>query len=128
MSISDDITLYNVLSDQITHLEVEIEGDIIVELPNGNVSNLFSLILCLAKRLTNLNISQSFCYRSLTDSTFKRMPMHHASLTALEITVNTFDDCLYILSGDFPCLSTLIIDVLRIENASSNIYNLVSII
>jgi hypothetical protein len=94
----------------------------------GSVSHLFSLILCLAKHLTYLNISQSFCYRSLTDSTFMRVPMHHVSLTALKITVNTFDDCLYILSGHFPCLSTLIIDVFRIENASSNIYNPVSII
>ncbi len=119
-----------VLTDQITHLKVEIEGGIIVKLPNGNKSNLFALILSLGKCLKNLTISQLLSGRSLTDPTFYLASVHHVSLTLtkLKINVNTFDDCLYILDGHLQCLSTLIIDILKILDSTSNIDKTVSII
>jgi len=100
-----------------------------VKLSDGNEPNLFTLILFLCKHLTNLTIRQLYAARSLTDSTFKLTSMRPVSLTLtkMKINVNTFDDCLYILNGHFECLSTLIIDIYKISDSSSNIDNRVSI-
>ncbi|CAF1364261.1 unnamed protein product [Rotaria sordida] len=121
--LTSNIRFCRVLSNQITHLKVEIKGDIIVKLPDGIVSDLFSLILFLAKHLTDLTINQSLCDRNLMNSTFNGILMNHVSLTLtkLKINVNTFDDCLYILNGYLICLSTLIININRIGNPSLNI-------
>ncbi len=100
-----------------------------MKLSDGNEPNLFTLILFLCKHLTNLTIRQLYAGRSLTDSTFNLTSMRPVSLTLtkMKINVNTFDDCLYILNGHFECLSTLIIDIYKISDSSSNIDNTVSI-
>ncbi|CAF0906917.1 unnamed protein product [Rotaria sordida] len=105
--LTNDVIFCRILNDQITHLKVKIKGGIIVKLSNGNEWNLFTLILFFCKHLTDLTIHQLFDGRSVIDS--------------------TFDDCLYILNGHFECLSTLIIDVYKISDSSSNIDNTVSI-
>ncbi|CAF3010875.1 unnamed protein product [Rotaria sp. Silwood2] len=127
--LTSDVIFCRVLSDQITHLKVEITGGIIVKLSNGNELNLFTLILFLCKHLKDLTIDQLFGDRSVTDSTFNLTSMCPISLilTKMKINVNTFDDCLYILNGHFECLSTLIIDIYKISDSSSNIDNTVSI-
>ncbi|CAF4281385.1 unnamed protein product [Rotaria sp. Silwood2] len=121
--LTSDVIFCRVLSDQITHLKVEIKGGIIVKLSNGNEPNLFTLILFLCKHLKDLTIDQLFGGRSVTDSTFNLTSMCPVSLTLtkMKINVNTFDDCLYILNGHFECLSTLIIDIYKISDSSSNI-------
>ncbi|CAF1626699.1 unnamed protein product [Rotaria sp. Silwood1] len=123
--LTSDVIFFRVLSDQITHLKVEIKGGIIVKLSNGNESNLFTLILFLCKHLTDLTIRQFCVGNSITDSTFNLSSMCPVSLTLtkMKINVNTFDDCLYILNGHFECLSTLIIDIFKISDSSSNIDN-----
>ncbi|CAF3983473.1 unnamed protein product [Rotaria sordida] len=122
--LTSDVIFCRILSDQITHLKVKIKGDIVVKLSNGNEQNLFTLILFLCKHLTDLTISQWF-RSSLTDSTFNLTLMCPGSLTLtkMKINVNTFDDCLYILNGYFECLSTLIIDIYKISESTSNIDN-----
>jgi len=100
-----------------------------VKLSTGFEPNLFTLILFFCKHLTDFTICQLYGGRSVTDSTFNLTSMRPVSLnlTKMNINVNTFDDCLYILNGHFECLSTLIIDIHKIWDSSSNIDNTVSI-
>jgi hypothetical protein len=90
-------------------------------------SNIFALILSLAKRLIHLNFCQLFPHRKVSNSIYKLLPTScylsisvyeipktscmSSSLTELKINVATFDDCLYLLDGHLPCLSKLIINV-----------------
>ncbi len=51
-----------------------------------------------------------------------------STLSTLNINVETFDDCLYLLDGRLQCLSTLIIHVENISFTSSTVDDAVSII
>ncbi|CAF2140517.1 unnamed protein product, partial [Rotaria magnacalcarata] len=46
-----------------------------------------------------------------------------SALTRLEIHIDTFDDCLYLLDGRFECLTTLIVNIRKIFVSKSNIDN-----
>ncbi len=91
------------------------------------LSDIFGMILCLCKRLVNLD----FCdldYRLSTICTFNLSSTNcmSSSLTTLKMRVKTSDDCLYVLDGRLDCLSTLIITVKEIFYASTTINNTVS--
>jgi len=100
-----------------------------MKLPNARESNLFTFILYICEHLTDLTIHQFFAGRNVTDSTFNLTSMcpESLTLTKMKINVNTFYDCLYILNGHFECLFTLIIEIYKISNSSSNTDNTVSI-
>jgi hypothetical protein len=51
-----------------------------------------------------------------------------STLTTLEIIVENFDDCLYLLDERLNCLSTLKIHVDEIASTSGTVDNTVSII
>jgi hypothetical protein len=91
--------------------------------------NLFAFILFMGKCLKHFQLLSS---RRLKHPTFnlapeQRIKLKSLSLTQLKISVNTFDDCLYLLGEDLKCLSTLIIDINEISD-SSYIHNTVSIV
>ncbi|CAF1364571.1 unnamed protein product [Rotaria sordida] len=48
----------------------------------------------------------------------QRIKLKSLSLIQLKISVNTIDDCLYLLDEDLKCLSTLIIDINEISDSS----------
>jgi hypothetical protein len=86
-----------------------------------------STILSTGKRLTDLNFSQWICHKRSQISIF-HMPSTScvsSTLTKLNIDVNTFDDCLYLLDGGLDSLSILIINILTISDPLSNIDNTV---
>lgn len=92
-----------------------------------NESNIFSLILSLAKYLTDLMFHNRFLPRHLKDSTFVLSSIHISStLTKLTINVTTFCDCLYLLDGSLQSLTALIIDIVRISEPLSTIDNTVT--
>jgi hypothetical protein len=94
-----------------------------------NESNLFTLILSIGKRLTDLTFSQWFCRKNSLISIF-HMPSTScvsSTLTKLNSDVNTFDDCLYLLDGRLDYLSALIINIFKISAPLSNIDNTVKI-
>ncbi|CAF4062050.1 unnamed protein product, partial [Rotaria sordida] len=97
--------LRDLLTQQITHLNIDIQNDKISELSEIS-SNIFILILCLCKRLINLNFCQLFSYRNSSISIYKlpKTNCTSSTLTELKINVATFDDCLYLLYGRYQPL------------------------
>ena len=90
---------FRVLNGQITHLKVVIEDDIIVEVTEDLEINLFAFILFMGKCLKHFQLLSG---RRLKHPTFnlapeQRIKLNSLSLTQLKISVNTFDDCLYLL-------------------------------
>ncbi|CAF4024620.1 unnamed protein product, partial [Rotaria sordida] len=77
------------------------------------------------KRLISLNFCSSCRYRLMAIHIFKPSTTNciSSTLTTLNINVDNFADCLYLLDGRLNCLSTLIIRVLKISPVISNIKN-----
>ena len=118
-------TLRCLLIDKIKHLVVEIEDETTIEL---FYENIFSLILSLCKQLVDLSFIEWLPKRRMSISIFKlpKTSCVSSTLTKLEIRINTFDDCLYLLDGRLEFLSTLIVDIGKISISRSNIDNTVS--
>jgi hypothetical protein len=124
--IQDNSILRNLLTQQITHLNIDIQNETTSQLSEIS-SNIFALILSLAKRLIHLNFCQLFPQRKMSSCIYELLPTScnlsicvyklpqticmSSSLTELKINVATFDDCLYLLDGHLHCLSKLIINV-----------------
>lgn len=90
--------------------------------------NIFVLIISKCKNLKDLTFTQLFHDENCTITIYDLSTTicRSSTLTKLKIYVNTFDDFLYLLDGRFQSLSTLIIDILRINRVLSNIDNTVS--
>ncbi len=126
--IKDDTVLRRLLTDQITQLNVNTYVEI-TETSDRNELNMFPMILSICKRLCDLIFNQRILDKKLLVSIFN-LPTTScisSTLTKLNIHVNTFDDCLYLLDGRLECLSTLIIDIHTITKSSLNKHNTVSI-
>jgi hypothetical protein len=124
--IEDHSNLRKLLTQQITHLNIDIQNERTLQLSEIS-SNIFALILSLAKRLIHLNFCQLFPHRKVSSGIYKLLPTScnlsvcvyelpqtscmSSSLTELKINVATFDDCRYLLDGHLHCLSKLIINV-----------------
>ncbi|CAF3311526.1 unnamed protein product [Rotaria sp. Silwood2] len=123
--LTGDTKLRCLLADQITHLNITIIDEISTVV-DENELNLFPLILSTGKRLTDLTFSQWFCCEGSHISIF-HMPSTScvsSTVTKLNIEVNTFDDCLYLLDERLDSLSILIISIIRISAPLSNIDNI----
>jgi len=83
----------------------------------------------MGKCLTDLTFSHWFPSKELSISIFHMSSTSCVSSTLrkLNIDVNTFDDCLYLLDGRFDSLSTLIVTIVKISSSLSNIDNTVRI-
>jgi hypothetical protein len=89
---------------------------------------MFALILSLCKRLIKLNFCQFSQHSTICTFDLLSTTCTSATLTTLEISVKTFDDCLYLLDDRFNCLSTLKTHVKEIAYTSGATDNMVSII
>ncbi|CAF3939230.1 unnamed protein product [Rotaria sp. Silwood1] len=124
--LTDDTKIRYLLTDQITHLNINIIDQITTELDDDNESNLFPLLLSIGKCLTDLTFSQWFCCRENSQISIFHMPSTScvsSTLSKLNMNVNTFDDCLYLLDGRLDSLSILIINIRKISAPLSNIDN-----
>ncbi|CAF3727523.1 unnamed protein product [Rotaria sp. Silwood1] len=117
--------LCNLLSEQITHLCIDMEVKTVMPPLSKTLSEIFILILSLCKRLVYLNVCSSSRYRLMAVHIFKPSTTNCTSstLTTLNINVDNFADCLYLLDGRLNCLSTLIICILKISPVISKIKN-----
>ena len=109
--------------NQIKNLQIDTDDEVSSEL------DIFSTILSSCKHLNELDFNQFFHDQNLATSISDHSALTNClstSLIKLKIYVNTFEDCLYLLDGCLPCLSTLIIHVLRMITCSSNIDNMVN--
>ncbi|CAF1429806.1 unnamed protein product [Adineta steineri] len=109
--LTDDSILRDLLSKQITHLNIDIqnayrESTIITR-------KIFVLILSLCEKLIELNFCDLFFERKhwnriclLTATT-----LTSSTLTKLKINLTAFSECLFLVNEDFECLTTLIVHV-----------------
>ncbi|CAF5066920.1 unnamed protein product, partial [Rotaria sp. Silwood1] len=106
-----DVILRNLLTKQITHLNIDIKKTI--RQRTKIVSKIFALILSLCKNLTVLNFCdmlptrrclRPICYLPSTNCM-------SLTLVKLTITVSCSLDCLYLSDGHLDSLSTLIINI-----------------
>ncbi|CAF1440389.1 unnamed protein product [Rotaria sordida] len=110
--LTDHSILRDLLPNQITHLNIDIQNETISQL-SEIASNIFALILSLTKRLIHLNFCQLFSHRRTWISIYYLLEISSMSsnLTELKINVETFFDWLYLLDGRLDSLSKLIINV-----------------
>jgi hypothetical protein len=104
--------LRDLLTKQITHLNIDIQNEKILKLSKMS-SHIFVLILSLCKRLIKLNFCQLFSYGNLLISIHKQPTTicTSSTLTELKINVEHLSDCVCFLYGNFDSLSKLIINV-----------------
>src|ERR1700733_11695133 len=98
--IKDHSILRDLLTHQITHLNIDIQNETTSQLSEIS-SNILALILSLTKRLIHFNFCQLFSHRRTWISIYYLPQTRHmsSSLTQLKISVETFLDCLYLLDG-----------------------------
>ncbi|CAF1478481.1 unnamed protein product [Adineta steineri] len=123
-SILGNDALIQLVSEQITHLNINIIDQNIDETDNSNDQlNVFELILSISKCLIEFTFHQS------NKNNYQHLFIDHLSstnpicstLTKLNIEVNTFDDCLALLDGRFPSLSHFLVYIKNISSTSSDI-------
>ncbi len=126
MEIKDDLNLRELLTKQITHLNIDIKTT--TGRFSETVSKIFERILSLCEKLTVLNFCGMFPTRNcLTPVFYLPFPSHLSStLTKLKINVVNLIDCLLLLDGRLVSLSTLIINVSYISYPLGDIDRTVS--
>jgi hypothetical protein len=129
LSIVGDEILVNLFKKQITSLIIEMDNKSTDKFSSIEYySTIFHLILNLCQRLIKFN----FCpydYRLQTwPVQFSSMNCKSIILSELNVSVNSFDECLYLFDGHFPSLSVLIIRVKEIKYTSLIERNTVNII
>lgn len=121
----DDVVLRDLLTKQITHLNIDIKYQLSLILRTA--LQIFELILSLCKNLTTLNFGDVLFSRKRVISfvTIKSRSNTCSTLTKLKINVEKFLDLVYLLDGRFSCLSTLIVRVSD-NNGPTDIVRIVS--
>ncbi|CAF1203041.1 unnamed protein product [Adineta steineri] len=123
--ITDHSALRELLTQQITHLNINIQSDEIQTLLSKISLYMFILILTLCQRLIKLNFCQVFSYRNLfiPICSLPETCFTYSSLIELKINVATINDCLCLLDGRFNSLSKLTINVGEIKCERKQINN-----
>ncbi|CAF4042360.1 unnamed protein product [Rotaria sp. Silwood2] len=127
--LTGDSSLHRLLTEQITHLNILIQNEIIPTFFE-TLSDVFILILSSCKRLISLDFFQLFPDQMWSGNIFTLPSTSYTSLTLtqLKINVKTFHACLYLLDGRLHNLSTLIINVSNISRTLSNIDKIIVIL
>ena len=127
--IVDDEIFLRLLKQQITSLIIHREEKFTDQLTSIEIySMMFSFILNFCERLTKFHFFPCNYRLQLCPVQFSSMNCKSAILNDLNITVNSFDECLYLFEGHFPSLSRLTIHVKEIGYATLNGENTVNII
>ncbi|CAF4166176.1 unnamed protein product, partial [Adineta steineri] len=123
--LRDHSALRDLLTQQITHLNIDIQSDEVPILLSKISLYMFILILTLCQRLTYLNFCQLFSYRNSFLSIYKlpKICPTYSTLMELKINVETFNDCLCLVDGRFDSLSKLTINVREIKYERKQINN-----
>ncbi|CAF1288753.1 unnamed protein product [Adineta steineri] len=114
--LRDHSALRNLLTHQITHLNIDIQSDEIPKLLSKTSSYILIIILFRCQRLIKLNFCQVFSYRNSFIPIYKlpKTSCTYSSLIELKINVATFNDCLCLLNRHFDSLSKLTINVKKV--------------
>ncbi|CAF4143677.1 unnamed protein product [Adineta steineri] len=123
--LRDHSALRDLLTQQITHLNIDIQSDEVPILLSKISLYMFILILTLCQRLIKLNFCQLFSYRNSFLSIYKlpKICPTYSTLMELKINVETFNDCLCLVDGRFDSLSKLTINVREIKYERKQINN-----
>lgn len=125
-SIEDNLILRDLLTKQITHLNIDMKQT--TEPSSLITAESLGLILTLCQKLIVLNYGCMFHTRESCTPVFLRSRDYLSSnLTKLKINVGTFLGCLTLLDGRLNSLSTLIINILAIDSQGFDVEQRVSI-
>ena len=116
--------LVRLLNSQITQLCIDRAG-ITDKSTNRHKFEVFAIILSVSKQLCDLTLS-SYDLKNVSKSNLWKMNCTSSTLTKLNISVYSVDECLYLLDGRFECLSTLIVEIQAITDSLSHRENKVS--
>ncbi|CAF1591048.1 unnamed protein product, partial [Adineta steineri] len=113
--LRDHSALRNLLTHQITHLNVDIQSEV-PKLLSKTSSYILIIILFRCQRLISLNFCQVFSYRNSFLSIYKlpETSCSYSTLMELKINVATINDCLCLLDGRFDSLSKLTINMKKV--------------
>ncbi|CAF1244453.1 unnamed protein product [Adineta steineri] len=109
--LTDNLILRDLLTNQITHLNIDIKNT--NDVGFNTSPEIFPKILSLCKNLIDLNFCGMFPERNFVVY-LKDLSWNHcipSTLVKLTIKLAALTDCLHLLDGPFVCLSTLIIAV-----------------
>ncbi len=109
--IKDNLILRDLLTNQITHLNIDIKKTTECSFKIG--PEIFAKILSLCKNLIVLNFCDMFLAQNFILS-LTYVSWNHcipSTLIKLRINLSTLADCLHLLDEPFVCLSTLIMTV-----------------
>ena len=110
--------MLDLLANQITHIAVDIILNQTETVAEKN-QNIFEFILLHGTPLNDFAFLQNSRGKYLTNLPF-RYDSLSSTLTKLSINVGPFDDCLSLLNGCLPSLSTLFIRIVRIYHSKIN--------
>ncbi|CAF0836722.1 unnamed protein product [Adineta steineri] len=124
---TNESSLRSIFQEQITNL-ILINSDRykMESLPEIYTENAYDRILTFFKNLKKLSIMEP-SFRSYPPLSLHYLPSTSFSssiLTHLYISVDTFDDCFYLLDGRLRKLTTLCINVHHIDTFSKGIHNM----
>lgn len=127
ISIPDDIILRDLLTKQITHLNIDMT--VTEEIHQRTATEIFALILLICEGLVDLNFCDVFPTRTCSIMLCGLPQESYMSSTLIKLKINlvTFYDCLYLLNAHLNCLSTLIITVAVIRDLELDLDRRVSI-
>lgn len=129
LSVKDHTILRHLLAEQITHLTIHIQSGEMEQASRRNRSKAFMMIVSFCRRLASLNFCDWYYPRlSITFSELSSRRCTSSTLTSLNVYVETFDDCLYLLDGRFDCLSIMNISVKTLSSLLPNIKKKVRIV
>jgi hypothetical protein len=115
--IKDNLILCDLLTNQITHLNIDIKNTTECSVKMG--TEIFVKILSLCQNLIVLNFCDMFCTQNfiLSLSYFSWDHCIPSTVIKLRINLSTVVDCLHLLDGPFVCLSTLIVSIRFTRNS-----------
>ncbi|CAM4974203.1 unnamed protein product [Rotaria socialis] len=122
---TDESSLQSIF-EQITNLIlVNHDQNGSIGLLKNYTTNVYACILDFFKNLKNLTVIQPFriLYPGLSLSDLPSGTFFSLILTYLNINVNTFDDCLYLLDGRLKQLAELSVAIYDIDNSSVIVHN-----
>ena len=125
MNISDDdTTLVRLLNRQITELSLN-SYDNGVKSTDRQQLKVFAMILFVGKHLCDLNFNQ-YILKNPSSLNLGRS-LSSSTITKLTVSVDFFDECLYLLDGRFESLSTLVIKITAVLDSLSTRENQVKV-
>ena len=114
----DHSSIVHLLKEQITHLHLSFGSGSLMTSTHEFSKNVCVRIFALGEKLKTLDFRDfEFPERSLSFDNLPLSACHSSTLLVLNISVSTFDDCLTLLDGRLPQMSTFNVIIRNINKS-----------